>query len=279
MKKTFLYTLLGSLAIFLVFWGVLNLKVNPFGYAFCFIVPIAGLLIGTIIGGTISSGAKKDNLLDVKKLKLASALICVGLIALLTLFQYGSTFVEEVNGHFRVNNAFRGEHISNYLIGDEEVNFPVFFRLNFVEPTYEVNSRYGTQGYDTGIPGIGVIIYLLQYVVAVFFSRIYIKELGNLPVCDTCKAYYVTKHLDRFSTENANESIDKVLSCVETGTGYVPVSPKLKKFNLAADACYCPKCSRGYIRFITPVRNGKQIQQVEVARRELENGQMLFYLR
>lgn len=279
MKKTLTYTILTAVVIFAAYWGLLAVDCNAFSYAVCFIIPVAGVAIGLAIGTAVKSGALKDNLLDQKKITRISIFTCCGLILVLTLFQYASCFVVETAYSYNFNNVFKGEHISGYTYYGVPINFWIFFKMQYIEPTYEIGSRYGSSSMDTGISGIGVIIYILQYVSAAFVALCVVKGLKDNKVCDTCKMYYTTKRLDRFRTENAADTMKEVVDCAEECRNYIPKSPKINKFNLQVDVCSCPGCKQGALVFSTPVRTGKQTVMKTLCVKDLESNQLLFYTR
>lgn len=278
MKKTIIYTALVCVAIWAIFWGLLLLDMNPLGYCILFIVPLAGVLIGFSLGWALKTGMKKDNIMYSKKIAGVTVAVVCGLLIFLTLFEYFSTYIVETPTAYEFNHIFKGDHVSDYTYYGEPINLFVFFKMNYLEPTYTLGGNSG-DAIDTGISGIGGIIYLLQYIVACLITVFEVKGLKDVPVCGVCGIYYVNKNIDRFSTTDEQSVINGIISNTNASVPYTPVSPKLKKYNLALQTCFCPSCHKAVLIFTRPEKNGNQVTNKVICTQDITAGQLSLFVR
>lgn len=254
--KHFVLRILGAtLIIFGITWLMLMLHLNILCVALLFIIPIAGLLFGYILGTYAFKGFKKDGLEYKSEYGIALIIYSCLLLFALTYFDYASCYVID---DFSLNHFFIGEHISNYALGDKTITFGDYFKIRYIDPTISVSVKGNRNNpLETGISVI--IIYILNYLVIGIVSFKYFSRIDDCPMCKTCGYYYNDTEIDRFSNDKNEIIIDnEIMDYIESGKVYLPQNLKKKDYSYSVRLAYCPKCNDGILTIISHQYTGRK---------------------
>lgn len=262
MKRTISRVIIATVIIVAINWFLLMLGASPLSFSFVYVIPIAGIIYGLIVGGFAKKGIIKDRIPYSKKGIIFVALYSSFLIFLLTALEYRTCYVTEDHS---VNYFMEGDHISEYSVDDMEMTFFNYLKFSYLDSK---QSESLTDDEESIIPTS--IVYVLNYFAAFFFCYITLTDIEKIPMCKNCRRYYETKEIDRFAYGVLEQQVlDMILSQLETGAAYVPQNQKLSTYSYKADVSYCPECKRGKLTIYKHTVNGKHSEDVVATEREL----------
>lgn len=256
MKRYVLNHLLILFIGVLSLWLFLLLDIELLSVSICFIIPIAGLAYGMLTGWLLSSALKKENIAYSQRYAFEAAVFSVALLAFLTWVDYATCFVTD---EYLINHYFKGNHISWFSIDGTPVSFWYYFRMTFIESMTEISMRGNRSNpIETGIKGISIIIYAVNYILAAVSAWRVMAHLKNARVCENCKKYYTEKLIDRFEGISEGEKcVSFVVSQINNGTSYVPRKIKSQDYSFAIKVEYCPECKSGFVNLYKCIKGNR----------------------
>ena len=261
MKKYILNIVYATLIILIIDWLALLCDLNPLSTAFLFVIPLGGLIFGWILGAMAESGLKKGAVLYEKKYSIITAVYACVLLFILTYFGYLTCYITD---EMEISHLFNGEHISNFLYNDTPVNFFQYFKMEYIDTTLGIAIRGNRSNpTDTGISGLGIIIYVLNYIAISVVTYKIVDSLKNAPLCDSCKQYYDEKEIDRFLEGSSEQSIlNKLSTGIEGGHYYQPENKNADAYSYSVKTTFCPSCFKGVVSIYAHVPSGKNHKDV-----------------
>jgi len=210
-----------------------------------FIIPIGALFVGAGAVSGIYYGHLKSNKPIGKKEYLIGTVL--GLLALFGIF-YASYLTTYVTPDKEINFWFKGDHISTYEIGGEQVTFSKWLKLTEGSGKQQIFFRGVPmgQGIETG-ETVGSLYFYLNFLGAAVGSFFTLLILGSKRFCKKCKKYIKEKELFKFGVEEHDEIAAKLNASINDSKGLFSLIGRkfeIGKANayLQVDLEYCPTC-------------------------------------
>lgn len=230
-----------------------------------FIIPAGGLIEGALCGIGIFLYLMKKNLKISAKHIISSGLIAFIAFWAITYFTYASTYID--NG--KVNNIFKGEHISNYMYNDRKVfTFSNYLNYQFENAETSIQYRGRNVGSSTNLgKGINkVSFYVSSLGFLIGGLAVGLIFLGNTVYCDKCKRYMKERKLFDFTySEWSKEVSDLQYALQGTREDFENFVRKERVMTeslepyISVTLAYCNSCKDAFIifKFMEVKKNSK----------------------
>ena len=257
--------------IFLLIGGVISFGLNALllavgfdlsSYCILAIFPLLGCFAGIIIALFGSMGVKKGNLQHSAALTAIATLFGCAMIFAMTYYNYYSFYIDSNNSYYireeDFNHKFKGDHISEYELGDEKIDFGNFMKLNYFEATLTLSNNSGSSN-GADINGVGKISYFLNYLEILLCVLGVFADINKERYCKNCKKYHKSKPLESYdvnSYQTPEEVRDKILGMAEDMRKIPYKNLNVPQFNHNVAISYCPNCMQGNLIVSNKVKSG-----------------------
>lgn len=183
---------------------LLDVSFNSFNL--WFIIPIGGGVVGALCGLGIFLYLKKMNIKASAKHFIASGLIAFIGFWSINYFTYASTYID--NG--KVNNTFKGEHISNFMYNDtESFTFGNYLNYRFENAesvmTFIAIKTGDPVKFGKGYNKTSFYISMLGFILGGLSIGLIV--LGDKAYCDKCKKYMLERKLYDFTYSDWDDEV------------------------------------------------------------------------
>lgn len=168
----------------MIYYVLLLAGFNLLGSTWLFVIPLGGLIYGSVSSFVVALFCPKDNLDEKKAIVIAA---CLGVIVIFaaSFTDYATCYIDDKGMDLFPNRLFKGDHISSYVIDDEFIDFARYIKYIYFESGSTIKIKGGSK-IETS-KQYNAIVYFLQYVGAILAPIYYLFLSPKAPTFDTAQ--------------------------------------------------------------------------------------------